>query len=532
MVRDLKSLGAKVGCSLFTVLLAGFNLLLRRLSGQRRQVIGMPAAGQSMQGKTDLVGNCLVYVPVISTVCDDANLGEYLLSLRETILGAIDNSRYDFSVLKAERPRSADPGRESFMPVCINLSPKMRAEKLAYGGLQARYATNPRYFESFELFVNAVTGEDDTLTFQFQYNASLFGIGEVRRWQGILLGILAKMTLDSTEKLACYAEVPLRELAQADQGAAILEMVSELCRFKRLCNEDDGPRGSQLSENADAAPTPGLCGAGDTPLYFGQGDELFGVCRLPTFVTQSAPSTGILFCYPTGQEYIRCHWAFRLLSNFLLQRGLPVFKFDYYGTGDSLGDMSEASIERWVEDVKTAAAVFKTAAGVSTISLVALRHGALIAAKAVEQGLVVNDLVLWDPVVSGATYLAELRRVQKDIVDGWTRLYPFPTKADFEIAPEELVGFFFPDKLQQQIQKSALQAHSLTGPPRIHIVASQERADYRTLHQEIVRHRNGTSFQVINDDGAWDCAEVFEKALLPSKILEAVVKLVSTEDRG
>jgi len=61
---------------------------------------------------------------------------------------------------------------------------------------------------------------------------------------------------------------------------------------------------------------------------------------------------------------------------------------------------------------------------------------------------------------------------------------------------------------------------------------SQEEDDYRALNRGIARTRKGSSFQVISDDGAWDCAEVFEKALLPSKILEAIVKIVSTEDRG
>jgi hypothetical protein len=531
MVRDLKTLGAKVGCSLFTVLLAGFNLLLRQLSGHRRQMIGMPAAGQSTLGKTDLVGNCLVYVPIVSTVDDDANLEAYLLSLRETILGAIDNSRYDFSALKAEWPRSDDPCREPFMSVCVNMSPKMRAEKLAYGGLQVHYETNPRYFESFELFVNAVTGEDDAMVLQFQHNTSLFELREVQRWQGILLGIFAKMAENSAEKLASYAEVQVQELAPADQGTAILEMVSELCRFERAPTDGRGQEAEpQLREPSDAVLAPGLREAGDTPLYFGHGDELFGVCRLPAFRAQSSPRTGILFCYPIGQEYIRAHWAFRLLSNFLLQKGFPVFKFDYYGTGDSLGDMSDTGIERWVEDVKTAAAEFKKVAGISTISLVALRHGAVIAGKAIEEGLSVKDLVLWDPVVSGATYLAELKRVQKDIVSGWTHLYPFPTEADLDIVPEELVGFPFPKALQRQIEKSDLLAHNFANRSRVHIVASEERDDYRALNREIGRTSKGSSFQVISDDGAWDCADVFEKALLPSKILEAIAMIVSAED--
>ena len=533
LVRDLKKLGAKVGCSLFTVLLAGFNLLLRRLSGNRRQMIGMPAAGQNTQGKTGLVGNCLVYVPIVSTVDDDAILEEYLLSLRATVLGAIDNSRYDFSVLKAEWPRSDDPGREPFMPVCVNMSPKMQAEKLGYGGLQSHYATNPRYFESFELFVNAVTGEGDTLVFQFQYNASLFEIGEVRRWQGILLGILAKMAEGSTERLACYATVQVQELSPTDQDAVILKVVSELCRFGGAHQEGEEPGAEpQLREHPDAAPPAKLCDARDTPLYFGPGHELFGICRIPTFRSLFAPSTGVLFCYPIGQEYIRSHWAFRVLSNFLLQSGLPVFKFDYYGTGDSLGDMSDMGAERWVEDVKAAAAEFKTAAGISTISLVALRYGAVTAAKAIGEGLSVEDLVLWDPVVSGATYLAQLKRVQRDILDGWTHLYPFPTEEDLDVGPEELVGFFFPNKLQQQIEESNLLAHNLADCGRVHIVVSQEEDDYRALNRGIARTRKGSSFQVISDDGAWDCAEVFEKALLPSKILEAIVKIVSTEDRG
>ena len=53
---------------LLAVLLAGFEVLLARLSGQEDVVVGVPAAGQSVGGHDGLVGHCVNMLPLRARV--------------------------------------------------------------------------------------------------------------------------------------------------------------------------------------------------------------------------------------------------------------------------------------------------------------------------------------------------------------------------------------------------------------------------------------------------------------------------------
>ena len=72
------------------------------------------------------------------------------------------------------------------------------------------------------------------------------------------------------------------------------------------------------------------------PMYFGSSArKLFGIYEAP--MTGSA-ARGVVICPPWGQEYLRAHRALRLLATRLCNAGFHVFRFDYSGTGDSVGD--------------------------------------------------------------------------------------------------------------------------------------------------------------------------------------------------
>ena len=64
LVAAVKKLGAQHGASLFATLLAGFDALLARLTGQDDLVVGIPAAGQAAAGLEGLVGHCVSMLPL------------------------------------------------------------------------------------------------------------------------------------------------------------------------------------------------------------------------------------------------------------------------------------------------------------------------------------------------------------------------------------------------------------------------------------------------------------------------------------
>ena len=93
---------------------------------------------------------------------------------------------------------------------------------------------------------------------------------------------------------------------------------------------------------------PGAVELQARPLHFGPvGSPLFGCYHPPD---GAARRSGVVLCYPFGQEYVRAHRAFRLLANRLASVGFHVLRFDYHGCGDSSGGRGRGDLSRWKSD--------------------------------------------------------------------------------------------------------------------------------------------------------------------------------------
>jgi len=141
------------------------------------------------------------------------------------------------------------------------------------------------------------------------------------------------------------------------------------------------------------------------PFFFGKGRQLYGTLHEPAGTPKEL---GAVLCYPGPQEYHMTYWAFRRLAQQLARGGVTTLRFDYACTGDSLGEITDGRLDRWAEDIATAAAELKDLAGTRKLALVGMRLGAALAARAVAKGLKASQLVLWEPVLKGDRYLAEL----------------------------------------------------------------------------------------------------------------------------
>jgi alpha/beta superfamily hydrolase len=134
---------------------------------------------------------------------------------------------------------------------------------------------------------------------------------------------------------------------------------------------------------------------------------MFGPCF--GMYHEAAGDTGIVLLAPFGVEALACHKSMRLLAEDCASRGFPTLRFDYPGTGDSLGD--EATLDAIDSRRKSALAAIdwlKETSGVRNVILVGLRLGASIAAF-VGQEAGVQRVVLMAPIVSGKRYVREMR---------------------------------------------------------------------------------------------------------------------------
>jgi pimeloyl-ACP methyl ester carboxylesterase len=144
------------------------------------------------------------------------------------------------------------------------------------------------------------------------------------------------------------------------------------------------------------------------PFHFGTGGRrLFGVYEP---AVQGSPGTrAAVLCQPWGREYLHAHRAMRQLAIRLSVAGYHTLRFDYFGTGDSDGDMEDAGIAGWEADIESAIAEIRDIAGATQVALIGLRLGATAAARVAARGTgAVNALVLWDPILSSGAWLAPL----------------------------------------------------------------------------------------------------------------------------
>lgn len=208
--------------------------------------------------------------------------------------------------------------------------------------------------------------------------------------------------------------------------------------------------------------------------FFGSGDrQLYGAYHAPADegVTRQA---AVVLCYSWLAEYNMTHWAFRNLAAMLSRSGFAVLRFDYGGMGDSMGSSASADVTAWAGDVVTAVNEVMELSGTRQVSLVGKGLGATLAAQA-SASLTVRDLVLWEPVVSGPEYLAELERV-----DAHQRLYRLCPPAP--AGPrDELLGFSVPMSQRRAIANVSL----LRSPPKLSgavtVIANQATAPWQSL---------------------------------------------------
>jgi exosortase A-associated hydrolase 2 len=99
-------------------------------------------------------------------------------------------------------------------------------------------------------------------------------------------------------------------------------------------------------------------------------------------------------------------------ARILAQAGYGVLLLDLFGTGDSAGDVAEATWEIWLEDI-AAGGAWLARRGRPLAGLWGLRLGATLAVEAAAASAApAPRLLLWQPVVSGRAYLTQILRLR------------------------------------------------------------------------------------------------------------------------
>ncbi|MCP4687229.1 MAG: amino acid adenylation domain-containing protein, partial [Desulfobacterales bacterium] len=206
-VRKLRQLSMDRGVTLYMTLLAAFQVLLHRFSGQKQIIVGSPAAGRTRTGFAGTAGYFVNPTPLRADFSEDPGFDAFLDRVRQTVLDAMANQDYPFPLLveKLRTPREA--GRSPlFQTLFVFQKPRQTglAELLApgetggrvnWGGLRPEPYEIPQMEGQFDLTMEIMeTGE--SLPGVIKYSPDLFDPPTIRRleesFRVLLEGVAAR----------------------------------------------------------------------------------------------------------------------------------------------------------------------------------------------------------------------------------------------------------------------------------------------------------------------------------------------------
>ena len=264
--RRLKSLSREHDATLYMTLLAAFQALLHRYTGQDELSVGSVTAGRTKAEFASLVGYFVNPLVFRATVSADATFESLLAQVRRSVLDAFEHQDYPFSMLVERLQAARDPSRSPLFQVMFSMHKAHLAgdealslfalgeagARMNLGGLELESLPLKRRVAQFDLtLMMAEAGEELYAT--FEYNTDLFDVATIEQMAQSFQTLLEAVVANPAEKIS---RLPLlrnyfsRKAAKAQRKS--LGNTAALCAFAPL-REKFFPLHSSIVEQQAAA---------------------------------------------------------------------------------------------------------------------------------------------------------------------------------------------------------------------------------------------------------------------------------------
>ncbi|RKH68395.1 amino acid adenylation domain-containing protein, partial [Corallococcus llansteffanensis] len=226
LTQALKELGLREGRTLFSVLLAAFNVLLQRYSGQDDLAVGTPVAGRSRSELEGLIGLFVNTLVLRSDLSGDPSFRQLLAQVHDSALGAFAHQDVPFEklveVLQPSRRLNVSPLFQVMFvlqnaPLSLTPLPGLRMD------------TQPVDVGAARFDLTLVASEEARgLRLTAEYRTALFDESTIARMLGHLRSLLQAVVLDAGQRVSA---LPL--MGEAEQRQVLLDWNDTHADFPR-----------------------------------------------------------------------------------------------------------------------------------------------------------------------------------------------------------------------------------------------------------------------------------------------------------
>jgi amino acid adenylation domain-containing protein len=208
LAERLRALGRGEGATLYMVMLAAFQVLLSKYTGNADVVVGSPVAARTRREVEDVIGFFTNTVALRTDLSGDPRVREVLRRVRDVTLGAYEHQDVPFGrVVEALAPeRSA-----SHSPILQVLFVQEEGEPLGQiPGIRMRREDAESRTSKFDLTLS-FTADADGIGGSLEYSTDLFDPGTITRMIAHLRHVLEQVAEDADPRLS---EVELMDDAE------------------------------------------------------------------------------------------------------------------------------------------------------------------------------------------------------------------------------------------------------------------------------------------------------------------------------
>ena len=232
LTESLKALSRKEGASLFMTLLAAFQILLHRLTGQDDIAVGAPIAGRNRPEIESLIGFFLNTLVLRTDLSGEPTFRELLARVRTTCLEAYAHQDVPFEKLLEELRPERDLSRSPLFQVFFNMVNSgengtfnllgLTKEPLQFHGAASKF--------DLTLYTRERNG---ALWFALVYNPDLFEPATIARLLGHYHTLLLAIAANSQQPISSLPLLTVRERTQLSTRCNSVAPTNSFVEFKK-----------------------------------------------------------------------------------------------------------------------------------------------------------------------------------------------------------------------------------------------------------------------------------------------------------
>ncbi|NEO45947.1 MAG: AMP-binding protein, partial [Moorea sp. SIO4A3] len=202
LTQKLKKLADTRKVSLYTLLLAAYQVLLYRYTLQEDIIVGSPVTGRSRSEFNSIVGHFVNMLPMGSTIKGAGSFTELLTQVQQTVLEALDYQDFPLALMVERLHPQRDSSYSPIIQTTFVLQSFQQAHLLASGQDETSFSWgdlkfipyNPVLFEGQSDLDLEMSEINSQLAGAFKYNTDLFEQSTIERmlshFQTLLEGIV------------------------------------------------------------------------------------------------------------------------------------------------------------------------------------------------------------------------------------------------------------------------------------------------------------------------------------------------------